>query len=187
MYVPDQPDFALDLGVTLSAWAKPQALDRVRTRFRKRDDGKSSLALFINGKKLQFVVRFASGRLVSVAAPPKAGSWTHVAATYDKTWVRLYLDGTEVSCAHAPGVIARGVGPLLMVTMHRAGASKACVVQHHGCARSDHDTKLPCVRLDPMSACCPRDLCGDQGRPDIHLSVNNPTQPRCDSGSVLCQ
>jgi hypothetical protein len=114
VYAPDQPEFALDNGVTIAAWVKPDAVDHTRTIFRKRDDANSAFALVVNNKKFQFIIKLASGRFVSVSAPAKAGKWTHVAASFDGSYLRLYLDGTDVSHAQASGVIARGVGPLLM-------------------------------------------------------------------------
>lgn len=114
VYAPDQPDFALDAGVTVAAWVKADAVDHVRTLFRKRDDGDSAFALVINQGKFQFVVRLASGRLFSVTAPATADTWTHVAATYDGEMLRLYLDGSEVSHTRARGVLAQGAGPLLI-------------------------------------------------------------------------
>jgi hypothetical protein len=113
-YAPDQPDFALDAGMTIAAWVKPDAVDRVRTLFRKRDDLNSAFALVINNKKFQFVIRLASGGLATVSTPAQAGKWTHVAATYDGMFLRLYIDGHEAKRTKAPGAIARGIGPLLM-------------------------------------------------------------------------
>lgn len=114
VYVPDQAGFALDAGVTVAAWVKPEQLDRVRTLFRKRDDTDSAFALVINQGKFQFVVRLKSGRLASVSAPAVANRWTHVAATYDGQYLRLYLDGAEVKRTYAVGSLIRGLGPLLM-------------------------------------------------------------------------
>ena len=64
--------------------------------FRKRDDGDSAFALVINQGKFQFVVRLVSGKLITVSAPATSDTWTHVAATYDGSMLRLYLDGAEV-------------------------------------------------------------------------------------------
>lgn len=114
VYAPDQPSFALDFGVTIAAWVRPDSVTGTQTLFRKRDDGNSAFALLIHNRKFEFVVRLASGRLASVSAPATAGKWTHVAATYDGTTLRLYADGIEVKRARASGVIARGTGPLLM-------------------------------------------------------------------------
>jgi hypothetical protein len=114
VYAPDQPDFGLDAGVTVAAWVKPDRVDGVRTIFRKRDDLNSAFALVINNKKFQFVIRLASGRLATVSTAAQAGQWTHVAGTYDGTYLRLYINGKEASETKAPGTIAKGVGPLMM-------------------------------------------------------------------------
>jgi hypothetical protein len=114
VYAPDQPDFALDDGVTLAAWVKPEKLGGVRTIFRKRDGLTSAVALIVNGQQYQFIIRLASGRFASVSAPAQAGVWTHVAATYDNTVLRLYVNGSEVGYTASAGKIARGTGPLLM-------------------------------------------------------------------------
>ncbi len=114
VYAPDQPDFVLDQGVTVAAWVKPTRIDGVTTLFRKRDDADSAFALVINGKKFQFVIKLASGKLATVDAKAEAGVWTHVAATYDGTQLLLYKNGKVVSRSKAKGVLSRGTGPLLM-------------------------------------------------------------------------
>jgi hypothetical protein len=114
VYSPDQPAYALDHGVTVAAWVRPNRVDKVQTLFRKRDDNTSSIALVINSRKFQFVLRLASGRLVSVSTPARANQWTHVAATYDGSYLRLYTGGELAAEVAANGTIARGVGPLLM-------------------------------------------------------------------------
>ncbi|MBN2129621.1 MAG: hypothetical protein JW741_08995, partial [Sedimentisphaerales bacterium] len=50
-----------------------------------------------------FGVREANGEdYVGVSAPAQAHAWVHVAAIYDGTLLRLYLDGQEVSSASVP-------------------------------------------------------------------------------------
>jgi len=114
VYVPDQPAYAFDLGMTIAAWVRPDSITGVSTVFRKSDEEDSAFALLIHNRKFEFVVRLTSGRLASVSAPATAGSWTHVAATYDGMTLRLYLSGIEVARTVAPGVLTRGAGPLLM-------------------------------------------------------------------------
>jgi len=50
-----------------------------------------------------FGVREANGTdYVSVSAPARANAWVHVAATYDGSMLRLYVDGQEMSVAAVP-------------------------------------------------------------------------------------
>ena len=117
VYVPDQPNFTFATGVTVAAWFNPASVSQTRTLFRKRDDGTSSaFALVLNGGKYQFVVNLGNGKAATVIAPSKAkaNSWAHVGATYDGTWLRLYLNGTEVAKTRARGSIAPAPGPFLM-------------------------------------------------------------------------
>ena len=117
VYVPDQPNFTFGTGVTVAGWFNPASVNQTRTLFRKRDDGTSSaFALVLNGGKYQFVVNLGNGKAATVIAPSKvkANSWAHVGATYDGTWLRLYLNGTEVAKNRASGSIAPAPGPFLM-------------------------------------------------------------------------
>lgn len=113
-YVPDQPSFAFEQGMTIAAWVNPAALGGTQTLVRKREGGTSSFALVVNAKKYQFVIARAGRAPATVSAPVKGKRWTHVAATYDGTDLRLYVDGEEASRTRAPGVIDGGEGPLLI-------------------------------------------------------------------------
>jgi hypothetical protein len=113
VYVPDQPAFTFDSGVTVAGWFKPTDVTGVRTLFRKRDGLTSALALMIVQKHFVFVVGRERGLPAAVIAPAKADVFTHVAATYDGHTLRLYLNGEEVSTTRAPGRIEAGEGPLL--------------------------------------------------------------------------
>ncbi len=117
VYVPDQPNFSFDTGVTVAGWFNPGSVSQTRTLFRKRDDGTSSaFALVLNGGKYQFVVNLGNGKAATVIAPGKvkANTWAHVGATYDGTWLRIYLNGNEVAKSRALGSVAPAAGPLLM-------------------------------------------------------------------------
>jgi len=116
VYVPDQPSFGLDQGVTVAGWFKPTATSGTRTLFRKRDKGTSSFALLLNAGRFQFIIGLAGGRAISLTAPQRAkvDVFQHVAATYDGTTARLYVEGLEVRSFAATGTIPPGPGPLLM-------------------------------------------------------------------------
>jgi hypothetical protein len=114
VYVPDQPDFTFEEGVTAAAWVNPRNLNGVQSILRKREEGTSSFLLAANGKRFQFVVLLASGQAASASAPAKKDVWTHVAGTYDGQAVRLYLNGEEAAVTYVRGRVANGPGPVLM-------------------------------------------------------------------------
>ncbi|MES1157476.1 MAG: LamG domain-containing protein [Haliangium ochraceum] len=112
--VPDQPNFVFSEGFTVATWIKPVALGGVRTIFRKRQDGTSTFVLAENGKNFQIVISLANGKAADVQAPATLDKFTHVAATYDGIFLRLYLDGVEAASKRVVGRLSDGVGPLLM-------------------------------------------------------------------------
>lgn len=116
VYVPDQPDFTFEEGVTVAGWFKPVTVGGTRTLFRKRDKETSSFALLLNGGRFQFVISLGDGRAISVTSPRRArpGVFQHVAGTYDGDTLRLYVDGLEVTSFTLAGTIPIGPGPVLM-------------------------------------------------------------------------
>jgi hypothetical protein len=112
--VPDQPNFVFSEGFTVAAWVQPTELGGVRTIFRKRLDGTSSFALVENGNNFQIVINLSNGKASDVQAPAKLDTFTHVAATYDGIFLKLYLNGSLAASKRVVGRLADGVGPLLM-------------------------------------------------------------------------
>jgi hypothetical protein len=112
--VPDQPNFVFSEGFTVAAWVKPVDLGGVRTIFRKRQDGTSTFVLVENGQNFQIVINLANGKAAEVQAPATLDKFTHVAATYDGVFLKLYLDGVEAASKRVVGRLSDGVGPLLM-------------------------------------------------------------------------
>ena len=116
--VPDAPSLDLATGMTLEAWVYPiVTLTGWRTVIQKEEpDGPDGVVYFleansdvnqpatgvsINGEEILYGLT----RLV-------AGTWTHLAATYDGTWQRLYVNGVEVAQRAQPGLIASSSGVL---------------------------------------------------------------------------
>ena len=114
VYVPDQPNFTFEGGVTAAAWVNPTRLGGVRTIFRKREEGTSTFVLSSNGRDYQFVIRLTNGRAAAVSARATTNTFTHVAGTYDGTELRLYLNGILAAHSRAVGTLTSGAGPLLM-------------------------------------------------------------------------
>ena len=116
VYVPDQPYFVFDAGVSVAGWFRPDDVERTQTLFRKRDKGTSAFALVLHRGRYRFVVDLGGGRAAAVSAPGSAhaGEFHHVAASYDGAAIRLYLDGAQVAERDVAGTIAPGPGPLLI-------------------------------------------------------------------------
>lgn len=112
--VPDQPSFVFSEGFTVAAWVKPTALGGVRTIIRKRQEGTSTFVLVENGQNFQVVINLANGRAADVQARATLDKFTHVAATYDGIFLKLYLDGVEAASRRVVGRLSDGVGPVLM-------------------------------------------------------------------------
>jgi hypothetical protein len=117
IYVPDQPFFDFSNGVTVAGWFNPTSITKTHTLFRKRDNvDSSSFALLLNNGKYQIVINLGQGRAASITAPNKVnvGEWSHVAATYDDSTLRLYVNGVEVGNFDVAGTLAPAAGPFLM-------------------------------------------------------------------------
>jgi len=112
--VPDQPNFVFSEGFTVAAWVKPTDLGGVRTIFRKRLDGTSTFVLAENGNNYQIVINLANGKAADVQAKATLDTFTHVAATFDGIFLKLYLNGVEAASKRVVGRLSDGGGPLLM-------------------------------------------------------------------------
>src|SRR5262249_17733721 len=110
VYVPDQPSFTFEQGVTVAAWVSPTQLGGTRTIFRKRDKGTSSFALLLDARKFRFVISLGNDVAASLTAPrpATANQLQHVAATYDGTTMLLYVDGAQVASFPIAGAIPPG-------------------------------------------------------------------------------
>src|SRR5262249_32775275 len=77
-------------------------------------DGTSTFVLAENGANFQIVINLANGKAADVQAKATLDKFTHVAATFDGIFLRLYLDGKEAASKRVVGRLSDGVGPLLM-------------------------------------------------------------------------
>ena len=94
VYSPDQPDYVFDQGLTVAAWINPDRITGTQSIIRKRFDNSSSFVLGIDGKRLVFALKLANGKTVGISAGGlAAGTFTHVAATYDGSDAILYIGG----------------------------------------------------------------------------------------------
>jgi chitodextrinase len=115
--VPDSPSLDLTTAMTLEAWIRPSSTTGWQTVVTKETSGNLVYGLFsssdttmpasivtIGGSPLQTIARNSS-----VVA---ANTWTHLAATYDGTTLRLFIGGTQVGSASVVGQMAASTAPL---------------------------------------------------------------------------
>ena len=113
--VPDSSSLDLTSGMTLEGWVNPNAGGNFRTMVVKEMPGDLSYGLYSSSdtNRPQSQVNVGgTHRLLNGTASIPTGSWTHLAATYDGTTQRLYVNGTQVSTLAIAGTIAPSNLPL---------------------------------------------------------------------------
>lgn len=186
VYVPDEPFFTFEGGVTVAAWFQPTDLDRTQTLFRKRDQGTSAFALVLHRGKFRFVIDLGDGRAASVTAPDSAriGEFQHVAASYDGAALRLYVGGQQVAVRAVTGTIPPGAGPLLIGNdgseRRFAGVIDEAAFDLQALP-PERVLQLTCFPVDPTVAVTPADNAPAQ--PDVpvtfDIAVTNHNPPAC--------
>ena len=113
--VPDANSLDLTAGMTLEAWVRPTANGgRWRTAIAKASTGSVSYVLYGNrNTNITTTEVFVGNRLRTAngtALPLNA--WTHIAATYDGTTLRMYAGGVQVGQTGIAGAITPSTGEL---------------------------------------------------------------------------
>jgi glucose/arabinose dehydrogenase/PKD repeat protein len=109
--VADSASLDLTSGMTLEAWVNPAALGSAwRTALLKEHGGTLAYALYAhNGGSAP--AGYVNAGVNGTSALP-IGTWSHLAATYDGTTLRLYLNGTQVATRALTGALQVSSGAL---------------------------------------------------------------------------
>jgi hypothetical protein len=108
---------ALDLttGMTLQAWVNPSTLSGWRTAVLKEAPGALAYALYAHDNAPRPAVTVTVGGIdrsaLGTAALP-LNTWTHLAATYDGTTLRMFVNGVQVGTLALSGPLTTSAGVL---------------------------------------------------------------------------
>ena len=114
--VADSASLDLTTGMTLEAWIYPtETMTGWRTVMMKEQPGSEIYDLYANNDSNQPVMGVFIGgtiRPLNVGTTVAVNSWNHLAATYDGTTQRLYINGVQVASRAQTGPITTSSSPL---------------------------------------------------------------------------
>jgi hypothetical protein len=114
--VPDSNSLDLTSGMTLEAWVKPTTLGAFKTVVLKEAPGDLSYGMYASsaygGSGVSRPSAWIAGTDVGATTALPTASWSHLAATYDRTSFKLYINGTQVASKAFTGAITPSAGAL---------------------------------------------------------------------------
>jgi hypothetical protein len=113
--IPDSNSLDVTSGVTMEAWVRPTAIGSAwRAVMLKEQAGDLIYALYAGdskGRAAADVFTTADKGLSGTTATP-LNAWTHLAATYDGTTLRIYVNGVQAASKPVSGTIRTSTGVL---------------------------------------------------------------------------
>ena len=102
--------------MTLEAWVRPTALGAFETVVLKEAPGDVSYGMYASsaygGSGVSRPSAWIAGTDVGATTALPTGAWSHLAATYDRTSFKLYINGTQVASKAFTGAITPSTGAL---------------------------------------------------------------------------
>jgi hypothetical protein len=112
--VPDTTSLHLTNGMTLQAWVRPTTVTSWRTVMMKQHTSGLAYVLAAGSDTNRPHVAIHTTSEADIGAPSQLplNTWSHLAATYDGTTLRLYVNGTQVAQTPKTGNIRSDTAPL---------------------------------------------------------------------------
>jgi hypothetical protein len=112
--IEDAADLHLTNAMTLEAWVYPTKNTTWRTAILKEQTGDLAWALYSSGSAKPSAWTATSTGIGSATGPtaPALNTWTHLAATYDASTLRLYVNGTQAATTTRTGPLTTSTGAL---------------------------------------------------------------------------
>ena len=110
----DSASLDLTTGLTMEAWVRPTTLSAWRTVLMKEQTGGLVYGLYANSDTNRPSAHVILGAENDTRGTAKlaVNTWTHLAATYDGSVLRLYVNGMQVSTRTLGGSILTSTSPL---------------------------------------------------------------------------
>jgi len=124
-YVDCGNDVSLNItdAITIAAWIKPATTSGVHFIMSKRNAWNiNNIELYENGDGVIFIIHDGSNNDdIAVASVLTADTWSHIVATFDRSYMRIYVDGVEEGTPEArPEAILTNADSLI-IGAHKTG------------------------------------------------------------------
>ncbi|MFI7228439.1 LamG-like jellyroll fold domain-containing protein [Nonomuraea angiospora] len=111
--VADSASLRLTGGMTLEAWVRPTSVSGWRTVLMKEFGADLAYAIMgSGGSGPAAFIYTSSGANAPAASNLPLNTWSHVAATYDGSTLRMFVNGTQVATNPTGGNLRTGTSPL---------------------------------------------------------------------------